>query len=63
MINSVSIKFWGTLIFFDFNLGERTVKLRGGSKYTVTKRCLISDEESLGNVNKGQTKELQRKSQ
>lgn len=63
MINSVFKKCWGTLIFFDFNLGERTGKLRGGSKHTVTKRGLISDEESLGNVYKGQTKELQRKSQ
>lgn len=63
MINSVSIKCQGTLIFFDFNLGERTGKLRGGSKHTVTKIGLISDERPLGNVYKGQTKELHRKSQ
>lgn len=63
MINSVSIKCWGTLIFFDFNLGERTGKLRGGSKHTVTKTGLISDEESLENIYKGQTKELHIKTQ
>lgn len=63
MINSVSIKCWGTLIFFYFNLGERTGKLRDGSKHTVTKRGLISDEESLENVYKGQRKELHIKSQ